>query len=93
VEPIHSSRHCFRDQIMWVAERTPEIITDLPPTHRLGGVSGGPLISWFETPSHVAHTFYPGSSPRRKNELENVVARRADFIADDGTIVEPQQGI
>jgi hypothetical protein len=32
------------DQITWVAERDPDINTDLPLEHRLDGISGGPLI-------------------------------------------------
>jgi hypothetical protein len=45
----------LRDQITWVAERDPDIKTDLPPEHWLGGISGGPLIGIFESASHLAH--------------------------------------
>jgi hypothetical protein len=87
------SRLVIRDQITWVAERTPDITTDLPPNHRLGGISGGPLIGWFETPGHLAYFTLSGIISEAHQELENVVARRADFIGDDGSIVKPQQGI
>jgi hypothetical protein len=88
------ARLVIRDQITWVAERTtPDLITDLPPNHRLGGISGGPLIGWFETPGHVAHFVLSGIIFEADQQLENVIARRADFIGEDGSIVEPQPGI
>jgi hypothetical protein len=65
----------------------------LATNDRLGGISGGPLIGWFETPDHLAHYVLAGVISEAHQELENVVARRADFISDDGSIAEPQRGI
>jgi hypothetical protein len=80
--------------IVWgVDARSPDIITDLPPNHRLGGISGGPLIGWFETPGHLAYYVLSGIISEAHQELENVVAVRADYICDDGSIAEPQPGV
>jgi hypothetical protein len=86
------ARRVVRNQITWVAERSPDIKTDLPPNHRLGGISGGPLIGLFETEGHLTQHVLSGVISQAHHELENVVARRADFICDDGSIVERQRG-
>jgi hypothetical protein len=87
------ARRVIRDQINWVAERTPDIKTDLPPSHRLGGISGGPLIGLFESAGHLTQHVLSGIISQAHQELENVIARRADFIRDDGLILEPQRGL
>jgi hypothetical protein len=87
------ARRVIRDQISWVAERSPDIKTDLPPNHRLGGISGGPLIGLFESAGHLTQHVLSGIISQAHQELENVVARRADFICEDGSIVEPQGGL
>jgi hypothetical protein len=85
------ARRVVDDQITWHAERTNEIVTDLPPNHPLGGISGGPLIGLFEGPSHFAHHTLSGIISEANEALEYVVARRADFIHEDGSITEPRR--
>ena len=84
------ARRVIGDQITWVAERDYDIATDLPPNHRLGGISGGPLIGWFESASYLTQYVLSGIISQAHEGLENVVARRADFIGDDGSIFEPR---
>ncbi|MGE0851983.1 MAG: hypothetical protein AB7O44_20590 [Hyphomicrobiaceae bacterium] len=85
------ARRVIGEQITWVPERQHDgVITDLPPKHRLGGISGGPLIGWFESASHLVHYALSGVISQAHPELENVIARRADFIQEDGTIAEPR---
>ena len=85
------SRVVTSHQITWRVEREYGIphpkIPDLPPNRVLGGISGGPLIAWFETPSHVIYPRLAGIISEAQESLENVVARRADFILSDGRIV------
>jgi hypothetical protein len=53
---IGLARRVIGEQITWVPERDQDcVISDLPPNHRLGGTSGGPLIAWFESLAHVVH--------------------------------------
>jgi hypothetical protein len=85
------ARRIIGDQITWVAERDNDITADPPPNHRLGGISGGPLIGWFESASHLTHYVLSGIICEAHQELENVVARRADFIGEDGSILEPRK--
>jgi hypothetical protein len=85
------ARRVIGEQITWVAERDQGIETDLPPNHKLGGISGGPLIGWFESASHLTQYVLSGIISQAHRELENVVARRADFVADDGSIYEPRR--
>lgn len=87
------ARRVIRDQITWVAERSPDIKTDLPPNHRLGGISGGPLIGLFESANYLIRHVLSGIISQAHQELENVVARRADFIREDGSIIKPQRGL
>jgi hypothetical protein len=87
------ARSAIRDQITWVAERSPDIKTDLPPNHRLGGISGGPLIGLFQSANLLTHHVLSGIISEAHQELEYVVARRADFICEDGSIIEPQRGL
>jgi hypothetical protein len=78
------------DQITWVADRdAPDIETDLPLEHWLGGISGGPLIGLFESPSHLAYHVLSGVIIKVHQELEKVIARRADFVGEDGSIINP----
>jgi hypothetical protein len=87
------ARRVIRDQITWVAERSPDIKTDLPPNHRLGGISGGPLIGLFESTSYLTHHVLSGIISQAHQELENVIARRADLICEDGSIIRPRRGL
>jgi len=80
------------EQIIWAVEReyflnNQKAIT-LPPNRDLGGISGGPLISWFETPNYVSYYKLSGIISEANATLENVIAKRAECINDDGTITE-----
>jgi hypothetical protein len=79
----------FDDQITWVADRNPDIQTDLPHEHWLGGIIGGPLIGLFESANRLVHHVLSGIIIQVHQELEKVIARRAKFICDDGSIVGP----
>lgn len=86
-------------QITWLMEREsllPNNKIPVPPlAYDLGGISGGPLISWFETESHVAHHCLSGiviqHPDYQKNPdmplIERLIARRAEAIAESGMIV------
>jgi hypothetical protein len=84
------ARRVIGDQITWVAERDHDVNTDLPPNHRLGGISGGPLIGLFETTNYLTYHVLSGIVTQAHQELENVIARRADFICDYGIIFRPR---
>lgn len=87
------------DQITWLIEPehnipNPKIPTP-PPLYDLGGISGGPLISWFESEQHVAHYRLSGiitEHPSYKENLdfppiERLAASRADCISENGVII------
>ena len=52
------ARVVSNEQITWAVDReffiNSQNITPLPPNYDLGGISGGPLISWFETPNYYS---------------------------------------
>lgn len=85
-------------QITWLIERERHVanfeIPLLPLEYGLGGISGGPLISWFESDLHISTYALSGiitEHPDYENNefsVERVVAVRADFIQDSGRIVE-----
>jgi len=83
------------EQITWAIDREFVInnqkIRPLPPNHDLGGISGGPLISWFETSNYISYYKLSGIISQANKTLENVVAKRADCINEDGII--SQRGI
>jgi len=87
---IGVARVVTNEQITWAADREYFLhipkVRELPPNQDLGGISGGPLISWFETPNYVSYYKLSGIISQANATLENVVARRADYINDDGTI-------
>lgn len=86
-------------QITWLMERefllAKTNIPIPPPEYELGGISGGPLISWFESESFVTHHCLSGiviEHPDYKNNMdmppiERLIAIRADSIAESGKIV------
>jgi hypothetical protein len=86
-------------QITWLMEREYQLenakIPAPPPEYDLGGVSGGPLISWFESEVFVSHHCLSGiviEHPDYKNNrdmpaLERLIAIRADSIAESGKIM------
>lgn len=84
------ARRVSDEQITWLLEREHGVsdgkIPDLPPNHKLGGISGGPLVGWFETKGGLAYPRLCGIVSEASAEFENVIAKRADFIRADGTI-------
>lgn len=83
------ARRVTDEQITWAVERDFMIDPQPPRGYELGGISGGPLIGWFETANHVVYYRLSGIISQAHASLENIVAKRADFIRDDGTIREP----
>lgn len=83
-------------QITWLIEPDAQLpaakIPAPPPRYGLGGVSGGPLISWFESKSYIATYTLSGIITEHpdyeQNEftVERVIAVRADVIQDSGRI-------
>lgn len=93
------ARTVTEKQITWLLEREFQLanarIPAPPPEYELGGISGGPLISWFESPTSVTHHCLSGiviEHPDYKNNkemppIERLIAIRADSIAESGRIV------
>ena len=85
-------------QITWLMEREYQLANAKvplpPPEYDLGGISGGPLISWFESENFVSHHCFSGivvQHPDYKNNegmpaIERLIAVRADAIAESGGI-------
>jgi hypothetical protein len=83
-------------QITWLIEQEAQLanakIPPPPPQYGLGGISGGPLISWFKGENHLATYALSGivieHPDYEQNEfyIERVVAVRADRIHDSGRI-------
>ncbi len=86
-------------QVTWLIEREYQLtkakVPAPPPEYDLGGISGGPLISWFESEYFVSHHCLSGiviEHPDYKNNkdipaLERLIAIRADSIAESGKIM------
>lgn len=86
-------------QITWLLEREFMLANDRietpPPEYNLGGISGGPLVGWFESDAFVAHYCLSGivvEHPNYKGNqdvpvIERLIAIRADTITDSGKIV------
>lgn len=82
-----------QEQITWRVEREFHVtnsIPDLPVNHDLGGISGGPLIAWFESPNFITQYRLAGIISEAQSNLEYVVAKRADFIQSDGTLSQTE---
>jgi hypothetical protein len=85
-------------QITWLIEPEEQLVNAKipapPPQYGLGGISGGPLISWFEAENHVATYALSGivtEHPDYENNafsVERVVAVRADVVQENGHIFE-----
>src|SRR5262249_28614197 len=85
-------------QVTWLMEREHQLantkISAPPPEYDLGGISGGPLISWFESENFVSHHCLSGivvEHPDYKNNrdlpaIERLIAVRADSISESGKI-------
>ena len=85
------SRRVTDDQITWAPEHNYHIpvpgIPQLTPNKNLGGISGGPLIAWFEKPkTNLAYFSLAGVVKEASAELEYVIATRSHFIRPDGRI-------
>jgi len=96
---IGVARTVTEKQITWLLEREFQLanakVPPPPPEYELGGVSGGPLISWFESANCVSHHCLSGivvEHPDYKSNkdvppIERLIAIRADSIAESGRIV------
>lgn len=90
------ARRVSEHQITWLVERDYQLenaeVKPPPEKYDLGGVSGGPLISWFESPQHVVHYRLSGiitQHPDYANSdfaIERIIASRADAITESGRI-------
>ena len=74
------ARRVVGPQITWRVDRDWGT-GDLPANHNLGGISGGPLIGWFESPGYLTQYRLSGIVTEASSQLENGVATRADFMA------------
>jgi hypothetical protein len=93
------ARTVTEKQITWLLEREFQLakarVPAPPPEYELGGISGGPLISWFESPNFVTHHCLSGivvEHPDYKGNkdvppIERLIAVRADAITESGKIV------
>jgi hypothetical protein len=86
------ARRVTDEQVTWVLEEEHVLpvphIPAPPENYSLGGISGGPLVGWFETRSGIAYPKLCAIISQAHAGLNNVVAKRADLIASDGTIRE-----
>jgi hypothetical protein len=86
------ARGVSEDQITWKFDT--EYLASAPsnpdsPAARfeLGGISGGPVLRVGESPGGLVGFRLAGIISQAKPEYEFVVAKRADFIREDGTIM------
>ena len=85
---IGVARRVTQKQITWMVERERNIDTHAFPVNKeLGGISGGPLIAWFEKAGGLL-SFHSlaGIIVEANSTIENVVAIRAEYIRADGTL-------
>lgn len=85
------SRRVSVDQFTWAPDHNCHIpvsgVPQLPRNKNLGGISGGPLIAWFESPkTNFTYFSLAGVVKEASAELEYVVATRSHFIRPDGRI-------
>jgi hypothetical protein len=85
------ARRVSEDQITWAPDHDNHIpVPGVPALRRnqnLGGISGGPLIAWFERPkTYLSYFSLAGVIKEASAELECVVATRSYFIRPDGRI-------
>lgn len=91
---IGVARSITGKQITWLMERERRVTT-LPPKSNLSGISGGPLISFFESENFISHHCLSGIVIEQPNHqdnedmssIERLIAIRADCIADTGNII------
>ena len=85
-------------RITWLIEPEAQLpnakIPPPPKRHGLSGVGGGPLISWFESDSHIATYALPGiviehpDYEQNAFNVERVVALRADGNNDGDLVIQ-----
>ncbi len=90
------ARRVTNVQITWLLEQDYQVESadiDAPPeNYHSGGVSGGPLIGWFETENHISYYRLSGivteePDPEKSHfTVERLIAARADLIRENGTI-------
>lgn len=77
-------------QITWIPDREHHVPVGgqqmPPPNQGLGGISGGPLIAWYENAAGLTYYSLAGVIVEASAALENVVAIRSEFICPDGSI-------
>lgn len=95
---IGVARTVSQEQITWLVEPEHQVpnpkIPTPPPLYDLGGISGGALISWFESEAHIVHYRLSGivtEHPDYKANpdfppIERLIAARADSITENGRI-------
>jgi hypothetical protein len=93
---IGIARTVSNDQITWLREGDWQLaeakVPAPPPRYKLGGVSGGPLITCLESDSHIT-TFALGGvitehPDYEKSDvaIERLIATRADCISESGRV-------
>lgn len=85
------ARRVTAKQITWSPDHEGHVpvpgVPALTPHKNLGGISGGPLIAWFEKAGGwLVYYSLAGIIVEANSKLENVVALRADFIRKDGRL-------
>lgn len=89
---IAVARTVSERQITVLVERGEFVTNDLPAFANLGGVSGGPIIGAFESPSFVLHYVLSGiitEHPQYETGgfgIERLVGVRADCVTESGRI-------
>lgn len=93
------ARTVTETQVTWLMEREHQLadtkIPAPPPEYDLGGISGGPLISWFESENFVSHHCFSGVVVEHPDYMynkdvpviERLIAIRADMITESGKII------
>jgi hypothetical protein len=87
---IGIARTVSHDQITWIVPREDDVhvgkIEEIPLNYDLGGISGGPLVTSFESRSGIVTHRLAGIVSEAHAALEYVVAKRIDGLRSDGTL-------
>jgi hypothetical protein len=85
-------------QITWLVEPDAQLetanIPPPPPRYGLGGVSGGPLITWLESENYISSFVLGGIITEHPEyeandfSIERVIASRADLVTTSGRVIE-----
>lgn len=86
---IDIARTVNHDQITCWIQRENLVINSggvptLPENYNFGGMSGGPLIGWFESSNYITHYCLSGIISQACGDY--IIAKRADFIRPNGSI-------